>query len=205
VAIADLTESARRAYENLNERERVLVTALGGILALLVVGVPFYLLTTSISNLEDENQEVRVVLRELGQARGRLEGREAAREAATRRYRTPAPPLGSFLEAKAGLQELTLREVTDQPEKVIGDFRRRELRATLPNVGLRPVIRMLTEIENSPFPVAVNRLQFEHFRAGDRYNVKVGLIAYQSEDASDDEAQDPTRSRDAHRAGPPSP
>jgi len=202
--IADLTDGARRAYENLNERERQLVTALGGVLAVLIVGVPFYLLTTSVSNLEDENQEVRVVLRELGRARGRLEGREAAREAAARRYHTPAPPLGSFLEAKAGLQELTLREVTDQPEKVIGDFRRRELRATLPNVGLRAVVRMLTDIENSPFPVAVNRLQFEHFRSGDQYNVKVGLIAYQTEGATA-AASDPTRARDAHRAGPPSP
>jgi len=199
-----MTESARRAYENLNERERLLVTALAGVLAVLLVGVPFYLLTSSISNLEDENQEVRTVLRELGQARGRLEGREAAREASVRRYRTPAPPLGSFLEAKAGLQELTLREVTDQPEKVVGEFRRRELRATLPNVGLRAVIRMLTDIENSPFPVAVSRLHFEHFRSGDRYNVKVGLIAYQTEGATADAAS-PTRPRAGHRAGPPSP
>ncbi len=199
-----MTESARRAYENLNERERLLVTALAGVLAMLLVGVPFYLLTTSISNLEDENQEVRTVLRELGQARGRLEGREAAREASARRYRTPAPPLGSFLEAKAGLQELTLREVTDQPEKVVGEFRRRELRATLPNVGLRAVIRMLTDIENSPFPVSVSRLHFEHFRSGDRYNVKVGLIAYQTEGATEDTASS-TRPREGHRAGPPSP
>jgi len=195
----------RSAYENLNERERVLVTALASVLALLLVGVPFYLLTNAISDLQDENQEVRVVLREMNQARGTLDGREAAREAAALRYRTPAPPLGSFLEAKAGLQELTLREVTDQPEKVVGEYRRRELRATLPNVGLRAVVRMLTDIENSPFPVAVNRIQIEHFRAGDQYNVKVGLVAYQLEDATGQAGGDATRPRGGRRAGPPSP
>lgn len=203
MAIADWTESAKSAYANLNDRERTLVGALFVVLAVLLVGVPFYLLTTAISDLEEQNQASRAILRAVDQAHDRLDQREAEREAAANRYRTPAPPLGSFLEAKAGAQELTLREVTDQPEKVIGSYRRRALRASLPNVGLRPVVLMLTEIENSSFPVAVNRIQFEHFRSGDRYNVKVGLIAYQVEGAETPAAGG--RNRESGRAGPPSP
>src|SRR5690606_22683474 len=115
---------------------------------------------------------------------------------------------GSFLEARATEQELSLREVTDQPEKVVGDFRRRNVRATLPSVGLRNVIKLLTSIENSRFPVAVERIQIEHFRSGeDSYNVQIGVIAYDAQEPAASEGTDMRgeTSMRAGRAGPPAP
>lgn len=200
-----------RAYtDGLNERERKLLGVLGVVFALIVVVLPLYVVTSSISDIEEENREISLVLRDIGRARATLAQRQAEREAARARYRQAAPPLGSFLEARAAEQELSLREVTDQPEKVVGEFRRRNVRATLPSVGLRKAIKLLTSIENSRFPVAVERIQIEHFRGGeDNYNVQVGVIAY---DAQEDESEgassmrgESTSASRMGRAGPPAP
>ncbi|MFT5355173.1 MAG: hypothetical protein ACI9KE_002389 [Polyangiales bacterium] len=180
---------------------------MGFIFVGLIVFLPLYLVSSSISEISTENEGISAVLRDIAHARPQLAQREAEREASMARYRTAAPPLGSFMEARASEQELNLREVNEQPAKIVGEFRRRNTRATLPNVGLRPVVKMLTSIVNSRYPVALERLEFEHFRAGDTYNVQVGIVTYSREDEEGDESDDDgdqsmsTRGR----AGPPAP
>lgn len=171
-------EPVRRFWENLNERERKLVAVLGVVLILLVVVLPLYLATASISDTEEENLEIASLIREINRSKGRLQEREAERRATERRYQTKAPALGSFVEAKAREVSLAVREVTDQPEQVSGGFRRRSVRATLPGVGLRAVVDLMASIENSPFPVAIDQIHIEHFQPGDRYNVTLGVVAY---------------------------
>lgn len=180
--LARTTENARRAYENLNDRERKLVLALGAVLAVLVVLLPLYLMNSSISSIEDDNRAISDVLREIDHSRTAIVQRQAQRRAAMRLYEHQTPPLGSFLEQKASEQGMTLSEVNDQPQKDLGKYRRRELRATLPNVGLAAVIRMMAAIENSPFPVAIERIHINHYRSGDQYNVQLGVVAYDLED-----------------------
>ena len=172
-------DSARTAFENLNERERKLVMVLGAVLGVVVVFLPIWLLTSSVSDIEEENEQIREALRDISQHGGQLAEWEAQRDAAERRYQTPAPPLGSFLEAKAreaGYDRPL--EVTDQPEKVESGFTRRNTRASLPAVGLRTAIDMMTAVENSPYPVAIERLHVEHYQTGDRYNVQLGVVAF---------------------------
>lgn len=171
-------EGARRAFENLNEREKKLVTIMGAVLALIVVLLPIYLLTSSISDLEQRNREIAAIIKDLSRAKPAIRAKEAERRASERLYETAAPPLGSFLEAKAREQNITIRELTDQPEKSVGSFRRRHVRAVLGSVGLAPVVRMLAAIENSPYPVALERIHIDHFQSGDVYTVQIGVIAY---------------------------
>jgi len=208
VAAADLMHRAKSAYTELNAREQKLVLALGITVLLLVILLPGYLLSSSISEVEDENQGIAEILRELQRARPTLMRREAEREAAEERYRTAPPPLGSFIEARATEQSLSLREVTDQPEKVIPPFTRRSVRATLPGVDLLPVMHMLTAIANAPYPVAVDRIQIEHRRRGseDSYNVTVGVLSYENAEAEPRAASQRAPSkRPSGRAGPPAP
>lgn len=212
---AEIMGRVQGAFERLNPRERVMVMTLVGVVIGMIVLLPLYLLSTSISDMKDDNREIARVLRDIGRARTTLRQRQAEREAAQQRYANAAPPLGSFLEAQATEQTLTLREVTDQPVKVVGDFRRRHVRATMPSVELRPAIKLLTSIENSRYPVAVERIQIEHFRGGDAYNVSLGVIAFdrQEEEAEEDEdtsmmsAAERRRRRrqQAGMAGPPAP
>jgi len=208
--ILGIFDSVRSAFDNLNDRERKLVGILGAVAAAMLVFLPLWLIASAITDVEDENTEIRDVLRDISHARAEVAERRAQREAAERRYDSPAPPLGSFLEAKAreaGYDRPL--EVTDQPERVASGFTRRHVRASLPGVGLRTVIDMMTEVENSPFPVAIERLQIEHFQAGDRYNVEVGVIAFDRNERSgrgdDDDDDDSAMMRRGMKAGPPAP
>lgn len=181
-------DNGRQAYENLNQRERKLVTILGGVLVAMVILLPLYLMSSAISDLEEENLAITEVLRDIDRARPMLRQRDAERKAAMRLYERKAPSLGSFLEDMAGKQGITIREVTDQPEKEIGKYRRRHVRVTMPNVGLADVIRMMAAIENSSYPVAIERIHVDHFRTGDRYNVQLGVVAYDREGSGGAEA-----------------
>lgn len=200
-------DSLRQQISELNERERKLLTVLGAVFVCILVILPLYLISASISDIETENEAIADVLAEIQDARTELARRDAEREAAMARYGTPTPPLGSFVENEANQQDLRLREVTDQPEQVFGEFRRRAVRASMPNVELRPVIKMVTSIENSRYPVAVNRLQIENYRRGDNYNVELGVITFDRAvpETEDDEANEERHSKQRGRAGPPSP
>jgi hypothetical protein len=101
----------------------------------------------------------------------------------------------------AAEQGLTVREVTDQPEKELGEYRRRHVRVTLPNVGLAEVVRMMAAIANSPYPVAIERIHIDHFRTGNQFNVQLGVVAFdrRARSAGEPEAGAPA----AAKAGAP--
>lgn len=202
--MSSLMESLRRSWQGLNERERRLVALMGLTLVGLVVFGIFYLSQSAVSEVEAENDQLETALADIGRARTRLQERAAERETAERRYATKAPALGSFVEATARDNQLTLREVTDQPEEVSGRYKRRAVNVQLPNVNLRPIIDLMAAIENSPSAVAIELIQIEHFQAGDQYNVKLGVAAYDRTAA----AGGPTKNvaaRPASGAGPPRP
>ena len=205
MAVADTMGAARRWFDNLTDRERRMVGLLGLVLALFAVLLPSWLLVRSVGELEDRNAEVQQALRALRRARGTLAQREAERKAAEARYRRKAPPLGSFLEAKAGEFGITIREAVDQPEKDFGEFRRRHVRVTLPNVDIAAFVKMVASVRNSPYPVAIERIQIDHF--GDRFNAQLGVYAYDRKGGKGGE--DAKEARDVApkggRAGPPAP
>ncbi len=187
------TSGLRVAFEGLNERERRLAIGLAVVLGSIIILLPVYLMTTAISDIDSENQQISTLLREMSKAEGKLAEREAQRAAAIRRYANPAPPLGSFVEAQASEQQLSLREVTDQPEKIVDGFKRQHVRATMPKVGLRPAILMFASIKNSQLPVAIEKIQIENFRSGDTYNVQLGLISYEKTKGKKDEDEEKNR------------
>jgi hypothetical protein len=206
-------DGLRTAFENLNDREKKLVGALGVVLGVLLVLLPVYLSSQAIGSIEDENEEIREVLRDISRARGDLAQRQAEREAAERRYDTPAPPLGSFLEAKARDSGYSNPlQVTDEPDDVGETFTRRHVRASLPGVGLGTAIHMMTEIENSPYPVAIELIQVDHTVIGqDRFNVQVGVFAFDRNQPrsgraeSDDDDGGERRTKRGGMVGPPAP
>ena len=202
--MSSLMESLRRSWQGLNERERRLMSLMGLTFAGLVVFGIFYLSQSAISEVEADNDQLATALADIGRARTRLQERAAERDAAERRYATRAPALGSFVEASARENQLTLREVVDQPEEVTGRYTRRAVNVQLPNVNLRPIVDLMASIENSTYPVAIEQIQVEHFQAGDQYNVKLGVVAYDRAAAPGG----PTKNapvRPANGAGPPRP
>jgi type II secretory pathway component PulM len=186
----------RSSWENLNDRERRMLLVLGSVLVGLLLLMPPVLLTMTNNELETQNAELRTVLNQLSIQRVRLAQLSTDRRNAEQRYRNKTPPLGSFMEAQAKKQGLTLQEVTDQPEKTVGRYLRRSVTVSLPQIGLTPVISLLSSIVESGHPVAIEQIQIDHFTPGDQYTVRLGILTYDklaaapAGDAAEGEATD---------------
>ena len=168
----------RTTWETLNDRERRMLVLLGGVIVALLLLTPPLMLALSNSDLESQNAELRGVLEQLSIQRTRLAQLTEDRKKAEQIYSKKTPPLGSFMESEAKKQGLTLQEVTDQPEKTVGRYLRRSITVSLPQVGLTPVISLLSSIVQSGHPVAIEQIQIDHFQPGDQYSVKLGILTY---------------------------
>jgi type II secretory pathway component PulM len=175
---SSLLDRLRSTWENLNDRERRMLLLLTGVAITLLLLVPPIMLTLSNNELETQNAELRSVLEQLSIQHVRLAQLIEDRKNADARYRNKTPPLGSFMESEAKKQGLTLQEVTDQPEKTVGKYLRRSVSVSLPQVGLTPVISLLSSIVESGHPVAIEQIQIDHFQPGDQYNVRLGILTY---------------------------
>lgn len=183
----NLIERLRASWYNLNDRERRMLSLLGGVVLVLMLLLPPLMLSLSNSDLQSENDELRTVLAELSRQRGKLMRLAQERKNAEARYSNKTPPLGSFLEAEAKKQGLTLQEVTDQPEKTVGHYQRRSVTVSLPQTGLTPVIQLMSSIVQSGHPVAIQEIQLDHYQPGDSYNVRLGILTYDKISAARDE------------------
>jgi len=175
---SSILDRLRSAWENLNDRERRMLSVLGGVLVILLLLVPPSMLTLGNSELQTENDQLRGLLDQLSIQRAHLLQLAQDRKNADQRYQNKTPPLGSFLESEARKQGLTLQEVTDQPEKTVGHFQRRSITVSLPQTGLTPVIKLLSSIVESGHPVAIQEIQLDHYQPGDQYHVRLGVLTY---------------------------
>ena len=173
-----LFERLRASWENLNDRERRMLTILGVVLGAVLLLLPPVLLIMDNADLEAQNAELRSVVEQLDTQHVRLSRIAQERHAAEQKYLNKTPPLGSFLESEAKKQGLNLQEVTDQPEKTVGRYLRRSVTVALPQVALTPLINLLSSIVESGHPVAIDQLQIDHYQPGDQFNVKLGVLTF---------------------------
>lgn len=186
MALADVVDNVRGAVEDLNPRERRLLLAMAVTFAVLLTVLPFYLVLSSVSSMEEENDEIVAVLQDIARARDRLQAARAEQQAVERLYNTRAPALGSFLEERASEKGLQGLDVTDQPELVIGAYSRRSVRASMSRVQLKPFIEMLADIKNSRYPIAIAAIQIDGGRRGADHNVRFTVSAYDSATAEEE-------------------
>lgn len=179
----NLLDRLRISWENLNERERRMLSVLGAIVLTLLLLLPPVMLSLGNSELQTQNEELRTVLNQLALQRGRLMQLAQDRKNADARYQNKTPPLGSFLESEAKKQGLTLQEVTDQPEKTVGRYQRRSVTVSLPQTGLTQVIKLMSSIVESGHPVAIQEIQLDHYQPGDQYSVRLGILTYDKQAA----------------------
>jgi type II secretory pathway component PulM len=171
-------DRVRGAWDDLNDRERRLVAALGVAAAVFILGFPLFWAMRGNAELEENNARLHSVLSLLAQKSASLKAMAEARRSADARYGHRTPPLGSFLEEEAKKHGLDIREITDQPEKTAGNYHRRSVRASINDVGLTGVVDLLTGIVQSPYPVAIDHIQIEHYHAGDSYRVRIGVLTF---------------------------
>jgi hypothetical protein len=181
VAIGDAFDNLQSWMDGLSHRERRLLGAMAVVFIALVVVVPMYVGIATIADVENENEEIAQVLRDIERSEPRLRRQKAERRAIDALYRRKAPSLGGFLEERAQQYGVTGLGVTDQPKLDLGDYTRRSVRVNLPVVELRPLIEMLADIENSSYPIAIERIQMTGGRMRTGYTVKLGVSAYDRE------------------------
>ncbi len=92
--------------------------------------------------------------------------------------------MGGFLEERAQQYGITGLGINDQPELDIGEYSRRSVRVSLPVVELRPLIEMLADIKNSPYPISLERIQMTGGRMRTGYTVQLAVNAYDRESLS---------------------
>lgn len=176
--LAPLIANLKRAFDDLSEREKKLVITMGSIAAAMAIILPMYLVGSSVAELEEENAELSAVIAEIEASRKDLVKRKAEAELMMSRYDQKAPPLGTFIEQEARKQGLALQQVVDQPREALGDYTRRRVRVDLQKVSMRPILDLLVALENSPYPVTIDRLQIDHPQDGDSFSVQIGLSTY---------------------------
>lgn len=178
MAFGDALDNLRSWSGALSERERRLLGAMAVVFIALVVVLPMYIGISSISDIETENAEIAQVLQDIQRSEPRLRQQKAERKAIEALYNRKAPPLGGFLEERAQQYGVTGLGLTDQPKLDMGGFSRRSVRVSLPVVELRPLIEMLADIENSSYPVSIERIQMTGGRMRTGYTVKLAVNAY---------------------------
>jgi Type II secretion system (T2SS), protein M len=199
-------DSVKRAWGNLNDREKRLVTLMGAVFAAMLAFLVVFGSTTAILDVQEENEKLRNLLAEMRRGGKKLREQEADRLRIQQRYNTKAPALGSFLESQARTAGLTLQSVTDQPEKAADGFRRRSANIATSG-GMRPVIDLMHSIDTSPYPVGVSAIDIRRNGGpGDNFTVKIGVQAFDREaSAGAQAATKNTRAQPAGVAGPPPP
>ena len=183
VAFGDALDNVRSWADALSGRERRLLGVMTFVFIAIVIILPMYVGIASISDIETENMEIAQVLQDIRRSEPRLRQQKADRLAVEKLYNRKAPSLGGFLEERAQQYGVTGLGITDQPNLDMGAYSRRSVRVSLPVVELRPLIEMLADIENSSYPVSIERIQMTGGRMRTGYTVKLGVNAYDREAA----------------------
>jgi general secretion pathway protein M len=171
-------DALRDYWEKLSDRERKMLSAMGGVLLTVIVFVTIWTTTSAVAEVEEEREGIRRVLADIDRAGDLLAKRHAERLAIEARYQLKAPALAAYIERKAKEQGLEVRQVSEEPEKVINGYRRQSVRVSLSGVSLRPIMHLLAAIEQEPAPMAIERLVIEHYSSGDSYKVDIGVSAF---------------------------
>lgn len=166
--------------EKLDQRERKLLGALGGVAGVIVVLVLPVALFLAMSSKQGENDDIRAVLSEIEDARSTINERKAKAGAVVKKYSNPAPPLAGFIEQAAKAHDLTAADMQDKPDTPHGKlYNERFTVVKMHKISLLPFVQMLEQMESSGHPVAVTRLNIRpRPNEPDQYETEVGVSAY---------------------------
>ena len=163
-----------------NPREKRLLSVLGGVFGVIAVLAVPLVVNLMVDSRKSDNDELRVALTDVQEARGKVRDRQAKKDAIASRYAKRAPALGGFIEEKATKNKLEITDSADRPELPVGKrYTERSSNVHLKKAGMYAVSKFLEDVEKSGNAVAVTRLAI-HKRTGepDSYDVEVGISAY---------------------------
>jgi general secretion pathway protein M len=166
-------------FAKLEPRERTLVTALGGLVAvLLFLGLP-YLLLHKVSQARSDNQEIRDYIEKVNDSRAKIEVKRAAQDTVLARYAKPLPANLASDAAKA--QNVAIADDSKKPDVPHGKKFTEHVEVFRMNkAGLVGISKMLETLETAGYPVAVSRLNIKPRQGeADSYDVEMGVSTFE--------------------------
>lgn len=188
----------------LEPRERRLLGILAGVLGTMIfLAVPIGI-AASVHARSSENDALREAITSIDDARERVAKAQAAREAVTQRYASPAPPLASFLSQIARDVQIEIPESQDRQAVPHGKrYTERSTKIVLRKAGMLKLIKLMEKIETSGHPVTLSALNIrKRGTEPDSFDVDMVVSAYDRKapepkkadakpDASADTAKEP--------------
>jgi general secretion pathway protein M len=168
--------SLAQRMSQLEPRERRLLAILGGLFGFMVfMAVPLGI-AASVHGQASDNEALREAITAIEDAREQVQKAQAAREAVSQRYATPAPALASFLSRIAGEVQVEIPESQDrQPVPHGKRYTERSTKITLRRVGMFKLVKFLERIETSGHPVALSSLNI-HKRGSEPDSFDVDMV-----------------------------
>lgn len=173
-----MTIAAR--LNKLDERERKLLTALGGVAAVLLMLVVPGVILSALSTKRAANDEIKAVLASIEESRSSMNERKAKHDALLAKYADAAPALAGFIEQAAKAQSIAAADTQDKPETPHGKrYSERFTVVKMHKIAMRPFVEMLQSIESSGHPVVVSRLNIKPRPSEpDQYEIELGISAF---------------------------
>jgi general secretion pathway protein M len=143
----------------LEPRERRLLGILGGVFgAMAFLAIPIAI-AASVHARSSENEALRESIDSIDDARERVAKAQAARDAVTARYASPAPPLAAFLAKIAGEVQIDIPESQDRQAVPHGKrYTERSTKIVLRKAGMLKLIHLMEKIETSGYPMTMSAL-----------------------------------------------
>lgn len=162
----------------LEPRERRLLGILGGVFGVMIfLAIPIGIAAT-VHSQASENNALREAITSIEDARESVQKAQAARDAVTQRYASPAPPLAAFLSKIAGEVQVEIPESQDRQGVPHGKrYTERATKITLRKVGMLKLIKLMERIETSGHPVVLSSLNV-HKREPDSFDVDMVVSAF---------------------------
>lgn len=159
MAISDRVNDLRGRWDRLSDRERAMVSGLG--VAFLVLGVVIvgFSISSSLSDLEDSNHDIRAALSDIAEHRDSYTRAKQKTAQLEVRIGHGGLQLQSYLEQASKEAGVTIAESTErQPSPVGKKYVERAVDLHLKPVGLDALAKFLRRIETGPNLVSVTAL-----------------------------------------------
>lgn len=159
MALADRLNELRGRWERLSDRERILVSGLGVAAAAVVIAGLALAISGGISDLEDENADMRQALKDIDAHRDAYQIAKAKTAQLEVRMGAGGVQLQGFLEAAAKEAGVEIAEQTERPAQAIGKkYVERAVDLRLRKVPLEELTKFLRRVETGPNLVVVTSL-----------------------------------------------
>ena len=150
----------RERWDQLSERERLMLSALVAVAVVLLLGVSAFLVHSRLGDLQDDNADMRRVLKEIEQNRESYQRLKNKSQSVESRIGHGGIQLEGLLEATANQSDVEIADTTPRPAVAVANkkYTERSADVRLRKVTIDKLAHFLRKLETGPNLVVVTRL-----------------------------------------------